>query len=219
MASTDVACERTPRLRFGTFNLSGKTALLTGGTRGIGQACAVALAEAGASVILAVRPGTAPGADGNHPALSPCLLFPTRLPRRSTRPSKPTSPTFPPSNLSSTALCPLPFRRHRHPRQLWRHPTPSPVHRLPRIRLGRSSQRQPQIRLASLPSCWSPHDPPRSGKIINFGSLLTFQGGLTVPAYASAKGAVGNSRRHLATNGQNTTFKSTELLPATSRPT
>ena len=28
----------------------------------------------------------------------------------------------------------------------------------------------------------------RRGKIINFASLLTFQGGITVPAYAAAKG-------------------------------
>lgn len=34
------------------FNLAGETALITGGTRGIGQAAAVALAECGADVIL-----------------------------------------------------------------------------------------------------------------------------------------------------------------------
>ena len=32
----------------------------------------------------------------------------------------------------------------------------------------------------------------RSGKIINFCSLLSFQGGLTVPAYAASKAAVAN---------------------------
>lgn len=31
----------------------------------------------------------------------------------------------------------------------------------------------------------------RRGSIINFASLLTFQGGLRVPAYAASKGAVG----------------------------
>lgn len=38
----------------------------------------------------------------------------------------------------------------------------------------------------------------RKGSIINFGSLLTFQGGLNVPAYAASKGAVGQLTKSLA---------------------
>ena len=33
------------------FNLVGKTALVTGCSRGIGQACAIALAEVGADIV------------------------------------------------------------------------------------------------------------------------------------------------------------------------
>lgn len=38
----------------------------------------------------------------------------------------------------------------------------------------------------------------RRGSIINFASLLTFQGGITVPAYAASKGAVGQLTKALA---------------------
>jgi 2-deoxy-D-gluconate 3-dehydrogenase len=37
-----------------------------------------------------------------------------------------------------------------------------------------------------------------SGKVINIASLLTFQGGITVPAYAAAKGAVGQLTKAFA---------------------
>lgn len=39
---------------------------------------------------------------------------------------------------------------------------------------------------------------PRNCRIINFASLLTFQGGLTVPAYAASKGAVAQLTKALA---------------------
>jgi 2-deoxy-D-gluconate 3-dehydrogenase len=37
-----------------------------------------------------------------------------------------------------------------------------------------------------------------SGKIVNIASLLTFQGGVTVPAYAASKGGIGQLTRALA---------------------
>jgi 2-dehydro-3-deoxy-D-gluconate 5-dehydrogenase len=44
----------------------------------------------------------------------------------------------------------------------------------------------------------SPDGHRRGGKIILLGSLLTFQGGLTVPAYAAAKGGIGQLTKSLS---------------------
>jgi len=38
----------------------------------------------------------------------------------------------------------------------------------------------------------------RRGKIVNIASLLSFQGGITVPAYAASKGAVGQLTKALS---------------------
>lgn len=200
MSVSEVACEKTPSTpTLGLFDLAGKTALLTGGTRGIGQACAVALVEAGASVILAVRPTSGAATNVKHQALEPLNAVPNQ---KSTQKhsvvevdlsdlsqvktlfdrSLPLSPT---GAIDIVVNCGGIQRRHAStdfPESDW-----------------------DEVLNVNLKAVWLLSQaagrhmvPRRSGKIINFGSLLTFQGGLTVPAYAAAKGAVGQLTKALS---------------------
>lgn len=77
MATAEISAPNPPSLQEtpapSLFSLKDKHALVTGGTRGIGAACALALAQAGASVCLAVRPGVA--ALESHPALQPLSAY------------------------------------------------------------------------------------------------------------------------------------------------
>lgn len=199
MSTSEVACEKTPSTSsLGLFDLSGKTALLTGGTRGIGQACAVALVEAGASVILAVRPGTT--AEG---AAHPALAALTSVANQS------------PSQKHSTVdadLSKLEQVKTLFDRALSQSATGA-IDIV--VNCGGIQRRHPstdfpesdwdEVLNVNLKAVWLLSQAAgrhmvarRSGKIINFGSLLTFQGGLTVPAYASAKGAVGQLTKALS---------------------
>lgn len=200
MSTSEVACEKTPSTSsLGLFNLAGKTALLTGGTRGIGQACAVALAEAGASVILAVRPGTAAGSDGNHPALAAITTVANQASSQK-------------HSTVDADLSDLEQVKTLFDRALAQSPSGA-IDIV--VNCGGIQRRHPstdfpeadwdEVLNVNLKAVWLLSQaagrhmvPRRQGKIINFGSLLTFQGGLTVPAYASAKGAVGQLTKALS---------------------
>lgn len=52
-----------------------------------------------------------------------------------------------------------------------------------------------------------------SGKIINIASLLTFSGGITVPAYAASKGAVGQLTKALANEWANSNVQVNAIAP------
>ena len=168
------------------FNLKGKTALVTGSSRGLGAAIAIALAEAGANVAvhgsvhapkatqkLVAKTGAeciALAGDVGDPAVSTRLVEETvkhfgtidilvnnaGIIRR--------SPAVDHSEEDWTAIIDINL---------------SSVFRL--------TQHAGRHMLAK-----------GYGKIINIASLLTFQGGIMVPSYAAAKGGVGQLTKAFA---------------------
>ncbi|EJU02337.1 NADP-binding protein [Dacryopinax primogenitus] len=183
-----MSCEPTPSVHVSQlFSLKGKVALISGGTRGIGEACAIALGEAGASVCLIQRNTSNTSTRdalrllGVKAEIVPCDL----------------------ANLDEVRTV---FDRALEMMG-------GEIHVL--VNCGGIQRRHPAVDFpekewdevidVNLKSVWllcqaaGKHMVPlRRGKIINFASLLTFQGGLTVPAYAAAKGAVGQLTKALS---------------------
>ncbi|KAJ3860724.1 putative 2-deoxy-D-gluconate 3-dehydrogenase [Lentinula novae-zelandiae] len=182
------------------FSLKGKTALITGASRGIGRACAIALAQAGANVCLVLRP---PSDSLSIP--TPALL--SAISTTSTGPAKGIHVSVIYADISDTTSVKSVF-----PRALKAVPGEQ-IDIL--VNCAGIQRRAPSVEFPE--SFWddvlntnlkSPfllaqaagqHMLPRkSGKIINFCSLLTFQGGLTVPAYAASKGGLGQLTKALS---------------------
>ncbi|KAA1472495.1 NAD-P-binding protein [Dentipellis sp. KUC8613] len=174
------------------FSLRGQNVLITGATRGIGAACAKALAEAGASVCLAIRPPI-PGAEPNLDTVNAIRAQ---------------------GGAAEYVLCDvgdLEAVKGLFQRAL--DAMGGHIHIL--VNCAGIQRRSPSVDFSetdwddvlnvNLKSVWLLSQaagrhmvPLRRGKIINFCSLLTFQGGLTVPAYASAKGALGQLTKALS---------------------
>ncbi|KAF1350396.1 NAD(P)-binding protein [Lizonia empirigonia] len=175
------------------YSLEGQTALVTGGTRGIGQSMAIALAEAGADILLVQR-------DESNQQTKEAI---EKLGRKAKIYTADLS-----SNESVTALTPkILADGHR-------------IHIL--LNCGGVQKRHPahqfpdadwnavlQVNLTSVFTLCrdvgahmlsQAADLPlqRRGSIINVASLLTFQGGITVPAYAASKGGVGQLTKALS---------------------
>ncbi|KAI0090469.1 NAD(P)-binding protein [Irpex rosettiformis] len=170
------------------FSLEGKNVLITGATRGIGAACAIALSQAGASVCLVQRPGNtntetldAIAATGRRVRTVDCDLGELEGVR----------------SLFGRALEVMDGEIHVLVN------CAGIQRRSPAVSF--SEQDWDDVLNVNLKACWllaqqaGQHMVPlRRGKIINFCSLLTYQGGYTVPAYASAKGALGQLTKALA---------------------
>ncbi|RMD40294.1 hypothetical protein DV735_g4824, partial [Chaetothyriales sp. CBS 134920] len=175
------------------FSLEGKTALVTGGTRGIGQAMTIALAEAGADIILVQR-------DQSNKQTYEQVL---KLGRKATIYEAELSDQLAVAKIVPDLVkaghdmqilltCAGVQRRHdahEFPDEDWNF-----------------------VLQVNLSAVWTlcrdfgayllaKPDPPAGqsrGSIINVGSLLTFQGGFRVPAYAASKGGVGQLTKALS---------------------
>ncbi|KAJ4368799.1 hypothetical protein N0V83_005881 [Neocucurbitaria cava] len=175
------------------FSLEGQTALVTGGTRGIGQAMAIALAEAGADILLVQRDTSnqntkrAIEALGRSATIYTCDLS-----------SPPSVSALIPTILAAGHRIHILLNSGGIQR---RHPS----HQFP----DSDWEAVLQVNLTAVFTLCrdvgahmlsSPADLPlsRRGSIINMASLLTFQGGITVPAYAASKGGVGQLTKALS---------------------
>lgn len=158
---------------------------------GIGAACALALAQAGAACILVVRPGstdtrTADAIKGapNAPAVASVECDLSDLDAVRTLFDR--ALTVAPGGVIDIVVNCAGIQR-----------------RAPAVDFPESDW--DDVIAVNLKAAWLLSQsagkhmvPRRRGKVINFCSLLTFQGGLTVPAYAAAKGALGQLTKALA---------------------
>ena len=159
------------------FDLHGRTAAVTGGGRGLGLGISTALLEAGADVIVFGRSGLPGGLVG----------APRHSGARSTTPRS-TSPTGTPSRTTAARV----LAEHRvdilvnNAGTQDRHPAVDfPLDAWDRVL---DVNLRAVFQLCQL--FGRPMLERGEGKIVNLASLLSFQGGLTVAAYAASKGAV-----------------------------
>lgn len=175
------------------FSLKGETALVTGGTRGIGQAVAIALAEAGADIILIQRNTSATETSSSITAIGrKCTTYTADLSSASDVAAL--TPKILADNHSIRILINCAGIQIRHPCEVFPDADFASVMQV-NLNTVFTLCRDVGAHMLSLP------DSPvtgRKGSIINFASLLTFQGGLNVPAYAASKGAVGQLTKSLA---------------------
>lgn len=174
------------------FSLEGRTAVITGATRGIGASMAIALAEAGSDVILIQR-------DESNTATHKHIQS---LGRKSTIYTVDLSQQTDVANLTKRIL------NDRHDPSILVNcagiQRRYPAHEFPQSEWDEVLQ----VNLTTvftlcrdLGAYMLTREPSKAGlrgSIINVASLATFQGAFTVPAYASAKGGVGQLTKALS---------------------
>lgn len=168
------------------FSLAGQTALVTGASRGLGQAIAVALAQAGARVICAssssegsrdtVAKITAAG--GQALALAADLSDEAAVEQLAEQ-ALAQGPVDILVNCGGTI-----FRApaHQFPMNEW--------HKVIAVNLDSAFLLSQRLGAEMIKR--------KSGKIINIASMLSYSGGITVPAYTASKHAIAGLTKALA---------------------
>ncbi|MFB3159914.1 2-dehydro-3-deoxy-D-gluconate 5-dehydrogenase KduD [Neobacillus sp. 179-J 1A1 HS] len=167
------------------FDLTGKVAVVTGGTRGIGKGIALGLAVAGADIVLVQRSNDTSTQEEVKALGVRCEIVHCDL--INLEEVKQVIPKAIEAMGSVDILVNNAGIQRRSPA------------------VDFSEQDWDDVITVNLKSVWILCQQAgrhmvekKSGKIINIASLVSFQGGLFVPAYTSAKGAVGQLTKALA---------------------
>ncbi len=171
-----------------SFDLTGKTALVTGCNRGIGKAMAIGLAEAGADIIGVSATLKASGSEVEGAIIALGRRFTTYQCDFSDRSAvrafadKVTADNPVIDILINNAGTIERTPAAEHPDEMW--------DRVIEVNLSSQFILSREIGKTMVAR--------GSGKIIFTASLLTFQGGITVPGYAASKGGIGQLTKALA---------------------
>ncbi len=170
------------------FNLAGRVALVTGGTRGLGAAMALALAEAGADVALIARDISGRETEQNIQALGRrCVSFQADLAEPAQRVGLVDRVVAELGRIDILVNNAGGGTRHapeEYPEAEWRHLIE--VHLIAGMDLAQQAARHML--------------PQGAGKIINIGSIMSEEGGWNISAYAAAKHGIAGMTKSLATS-------------------
>ncbi|RAK80602.1 2-deoxy-D-gluconate 3-dehydrogenase [Aspergillus fijiensis CBS 313.89] len=174
------------------FSLKNSTALVTGGTRGIGQQMALALAEAGSDIILIQRDPTNLTTKNQIESLArKATIYTADLSCRASITALVPRILADGHDINILINCAGIQRRHAShlfPDADWDAVLQTNLSTI--FTLCRDVGRYMLTR--------DPDAHGQRGAIINVASLVSFQGGLTVPAYAAAKGGVAQLTKALS---------------------